>query len=195
MFFRISLLISAIFLSVTSTVAQDRSADHAAIIELRERALKALNDKNYSAAAYDLHPDFSFISVDSRRLRSAEAFQAYWEELHETVIEGIDLELSVDELTEFLGQDAGFATGTAVGTFRFKHIEDRTMEMRWSAILQKVSDRWTLRHVHFSSNLLDNPVLDAAKKGGTLFWSIVPATAALLVGLLGGWFLFRRRRA
>ena len=51
-------------------------------------------------------------------------------------------------------------------------------------------DRWLLAGYHISMNVLDNPILDAAK--GSLYRV---GGAAAVAGLLGGFLFGRRRRA
>lgn len=192
----LAIVIAAIFtFNANLSLAQDRNADHAEIIELRDKALRALNERKYDLVKDDLHSEFIFTSVDNKVFHSAEEFQAYWEELHNTVFDGIDLQLTVDDKTKFLSEDAGVATGGAVGTFKFSNLDDRTMKMRWSALLERQNDRWTLRMLHFSADLTDNPVLDAAKTAGVSILTIVPALIALVIGFLIGWIVKRRRVA
>ena len=60
------------------------------------------------------------------------------------------------------------------------------MKTRWTAVVQKDKAVWKLVTVHFSADLLDNPVLDIAKS-----FAIKAALGGLVVGLLvGGGMMF-----
>jgi hypothetical protein len=54
-----------------------------------------------------------------------------------------------------------------------------------------VKDIWTIQSLHFSSNLLDNPVLSAAQMQGRIIGAIA-GIAGLVLGAVGMWF-FRRQ--
>ncbi|MEH2022827.1 hypothetical protein [Nostoc sp.] len=67
------------------------------------------------------------------------------------------------------------------GKLSFKDGKAADMALRWTAVLQKLQDKWTIQSLHFSSNLLDNPVLNAAQQLGRIL-----AVAAGVGGFLLG---------
>lgn len=82
---------------------------------------------------------------------------------------------------------------TSDGRYTFKDGDVRQMKSRWSAVVQKDGDTWKLASVHFSTNLLDNPVLDAARKA-VQKTALIAGAIGIAVGLAIG-FLLRRRGA
>jgi hypothetical protein len=96
-----------------------------------------------------------------------------------------------DDLTTFLDEDSGVVYGTSNDHYTFSHGDVREMSTRWTAVVQKDGETWKLVSVHFSANLLDNPVIDAAKNAARRM-TIIAGIAGLLAGLVIG-FVLRRR--
>ena len=88
-----------------------------------------------------------------------------------------------DELTRFVSDTSGVVYGVSDDAYTFRDGDVRTMKTRWSAVVQKDGDAWKLVNVHFSSNLLDNPMLDAAKSyAQRMAW--IAGAVGLVVGAL-----------
>ena len=105
----------------------------------------------------------------------------------------IEVRPVADELTRFLDDNSGVVYGTSDDTFHFKDGEVRSMKTRWSATVQKEGDLWKLVDVHFSANVLDNPLLSTAKS-----YAVKLAVGGLFAGLVIGVLLMallRRRRS
>ncbi|MEH2347672.1 MAG: hypothetical protein V7K55_06660 [Nostoc sp.] len=65
--------------------------------------------------------------------------------------------------------------------------------MRWTAVLQKLQDKWTIQSLHFSSNLLNNLVLNAAQQLGQIL-AIAAGLGGFLVGAVTMLLLRRRNK-
>ncbi|HYR33657.1 MAG TPA: nuclear transport factor 2 family protein [Burkholderiales bacterium] len=174
----------------------DRSKDHEALRALLVQGADALNKRNFDAIAPNLHPNFTIITVDNRKHVGLDAFKKYYLGLFEgpgAVLKHFETKVVADDETRFIGANTGVVYGTSQETFTFADGDMRSMQTRWSAVTQKDNDRWKLVNVHFSTNVLDNPVIDGVKS----FYKKLAAGAAV-VGLLVGALLFallRRRRA
>jgi ketosteroid isomerase-like protein len=177
--------IGLIWLALTATpvLAQtdDRQVDHEAIIQTREIALDALNTRDFDKVKPYLHPEFTISTVDNQIFHSLDAFEKYWTDQLSGPIESIQMSVSVDAPTTFLSEQTGVAYGDADATFTFTDGNVRVMAMRWTAVMQKVADTWTIHSLHFSANLLDNPVLKASQQLGRI-WAIGTGIGGLLLG-------------
>jgi uncharacterized protein (DUF2062 family) len=92
----------------------------------------------------------------------------------------------------FLSDSTAISHGSAIATFSFRDGNQASMAMRWTAVLQKFQNKWTLQSLHFSSNLLDNPVLRGAQRTG-----VIEAIASGIAGFILGataMKLWRERR-
>lgn len=182
-------------LAATSVMAQEqRKADHDQLRELMRRGAEALNTRKLDAMAPYLHPDFIVVTVDNRKLRGLPEFKQYWNSLFEgkdALLKSIETKPEADELSRFLDDNTGMSFGTSDDRYTFNDGDVRQMKSRWSAVVQKDGDAWKIVSVHFSANLLDNPVLDAAKQA-VQKWALIAGGIGIAVGLAFG-FLMRRR--
>jgi ketosteroid isomerase-like protein len=172
----------------------DTEQDHQALRNLRTQAAEALNANNFAQIEPLLAKNFTLVTVDNHKFTNIQDFKAYWNGLfHDkgAILKNIKVDPQADALTNFLTPDVGIVYGVSDDTYNFTDGDTRQMNTRWTAVVKKEADGWKLVSVHFSSNILDNPVLTAAKKMS--YWY---ATGGLIVGLIIGilgMMLFRRR--
>jgi ketosteroid isomerase-like protein len=159
-----------------------------AIIRTRDIALQALNTRDFAKIQPYLHPNFTITTVDNQIFNTVPNFEKYWNQQFSSSIKDIKMQLKGDTLRTFLTPEIDIASGEAISTtgyayasFSFKDGKAADMALRWTAVLQKLQDKWTIQSLHFSSNLLDNPVLNAAQQLGRIL-----AVAAGLGGFLLG---------
>lgn len=171
-------------------LVEARPDDLESLAKTRELALEAVNTRDFDKVEPYLHPTFTITTVDNQVFHSAEEFGAYWNDQFSSTIESISLELQVDSNRVFLSPDTEVAYGSASSTFDFKSGHEETMPMRWTAVMQKVDDVWMIQSIHFSSNLLDNPVLSTAQRIGR--WvAIASGFVGVLIGAIGMWVIRR----
>lgn len=173
--------------SINAAHADEREADHAALREIMKIATEALNTKNLELLKPVLSSKrFTITTVDNQKFESLEDFSNYWKELFEgegARLVRIAVDPTADRKTEFLADSVGVVEGVSTETYHFTDGDVISMQTRWSAVTTREGDDWKLASVHFSANLLDNPLLDAAKKKITQY-VIAAAIAGLLLGLI-----------
>ena len=174
--------------------AAARADDHAALRGLLEKGVEALNKRNFDAIAPSVHPNFTIITVDNRKHVGLDAFKKYYFGLFEgpgAVLTNFQTKAVADEETRFVDRNTGLVYGTSEDVYTFKDGDVRTMQTRWSALTRKDAGGWKLVNVHFSTNLLDNPVIDGVKS----FYRKLAVGAGLLGLVVGGLAvaLLRRR--
>jgi ketosteroid isomerase-like protein len=162
-----------------------------AIVRTREIALQALNTRDFAKIKPYLHPNFTIVTVDNRIFHNADEFETYWNQQFSGPVKNITMEMKDDTSRTFLSPETEVAYGEAISTFSFTDGNQATMAMRWTAVLQKLQDKWTIQSLHFSSNLLDNPVLSAAKQLVRTV-GIVAGVGGFLLGAVV-MLLFRRK--
>lgn len=189
-----------VFVSLSgAAIAQDsspgREKDHEALRAVLAKGAEALNTRNLDLIAPLLDPEFTIITVDNRKEVGLEAFKKYYASLFEgpgAMLSKIEVRPVADELTRFLDENDGVVYGTSDETFHFKDGDVRSMKTRWSATVRKEGDVWKLVNVHFSANVLDNPLL-AAAKSYAIKLAVGGFAAGLIVGLLLMALLRRKR--
>lgn len=191
-------LLSFILLILIGVMPQnawaDSTQDLAGIARTREIAIEAINSRDFSKIEPLLHPDFTITTVDHRIFHDPQEFERYWNQQFTDPIENIAIELTGDIDRTFLSNDTEVAYGAANSTFYFTDGNVRVMPLRWTAVLKKLQTDWTIQTLHFSSNLLDNPVLKASQKQGQLV-AIASGVSGFLIGAGTIWLLRRQPKS
>lgn len=173
--------------SINSSIADEREADHAALREIMKISSEALNTKNLELLKPILSTQrFTITTVDSQKFESLEAFDSYWSALFEgekALLKRIEVAPTADRLTEFVAENVGLVEGVSTETYHFTDGDVIPMQTRWSAVTIREGKDWKLASIHFSANILDNPLLDAAKQRMTQY-IIAAALAGLVLGLI-----------
>ncbi|MEA5603064.1 YybH family protein [Nostoc sp. UHCC 0252] len=154
-----------------------------AIIRTRDIALQALNTRDFSKIQPYLHPNFTITTVDNQTFKTVPEFEKYWNQQFSSSIKDIKMQLTGDTLRTFLTPDIDVSSGEAIASFSFKDGNAADMALRWTAVLQKLQDKWTIQSLHFSSNLLNNPVLNSAQQLGRIL-AIAAGVGGFLVGVV-----------
>lgn len=168
--YKLAQLLSIVLLAIvignfpSSALADVGQGDIDAIIRTREIALEALNTRNFTKIDPYLHPQFIITTVDNQVFHTTSEFEKYWNQQFSSTIENIKMQLQGESIRTFLSPEIDVAAGGAITTFSFKDGKSANMALRWTAVLQKLEDKWMIQSLHFSSNLLDNPVLNAARQ-------------------------------
>lgn len=176
--FFVAMLLGALPLSLS---AQERENDHEALRAVLKTSKEAINTANFDLLKPILSSnDFTVITVDNRKFNSLEEFKHYWSGLFEgpdAVLSRIEINPVADEKTKFLAQNIGLVQGTSNDSYHFTDGDTRQMTTRWTAVVEKEAENWKIMSIHFSSNILDNPVLNAVKDKTQNY--------LIIVGLLG----------
>lgn len=175
---------------------EERKQDHDALRAVLEQSAQALTSRNMDLLAPIADSGLIVITVDNQKLIGLDAFRKYYNGLFDgasATLTKFETKPVADDLTRFLSETTGVAYGTTEDTFHFKDGDVRSMKSRWSAVVQKEANAWKLVSVHFSANLVDNPVIHAAKS-----YAMKLAAGAAVAGLIVGallMMLMRRKPA
>jgi ketosteroid isomerase-like protein len=173
---------------------EERKADHDALRAILTKSAEALNTRKLESVADMVHPAFTVITVDNQKLVGLEALRKYYAGLFDgpgALLSKLEVRPVADELTRFVSDTSGVVYGVSDDIYTFRDGDVRTMKTRWSAMVQKDGGAWKLVNVHFSANLLDNPMLDAAKGYAQRMMWIAGAVGLVLGALLT--LMLRRR--
>jgi len=190
----VALTLLALGLATPASAEEERGPDHEQLRALLKRGADALTTRQLDAIAPYLHPAFTLVTVDNRKLKGVGELQAYWNELFDgpaPMLKSMEAHPEADELTTFLDDNTGIVYGTSNDRYTFANGDVRDMPSRWSAVVEKDGDTWKLVSVHFSANLLDNPVIEAMKSTAQRT-TVLVGVGGLGIGLVIG-FLLRRR--
>ncbi len=151
-------------LSAAAPSGEARHSDHEELRALLKTATEAFDTREMSALAPFVAERVFITTVDGRSFTSLAEFKSYLDELNKSSVKKIEFHPAADELTTFLDEDDGVCRGSSNDSYTFADGDVRQMKSRWTATVHRDGGRWKLVSLHISANLLDNPVVDTAKK-------------------------------
>ena len=193
----VSAIVATLLVMSGGVRAQDaRQQDHEELRALLRTITQAFSGRDFQTLAGVLDPEFEVTTVDQKHFTNLNDFRAHWEQLFQgehALVRKVTIKPTADALTRFLGADVGLASGASEDNWEFSDGDIRVMRVRWTAVVRKLGGRWKLTAAHVGTDLLDNPVLAAARQGA---WRLGAGfgLGGLVVGALGGVLLARRRR-
>ena len=192
----ISALFSPIFsrgqdpATVTSAITEDPA--HAELRKLRDDLLAAMNTGNIEATLPFLHTNVVVTWHNAEVSRGHTGVRAYHNRIMSgptKIVDTFRCSVDVDELAILHGKDTAICFGSSDEHFKLANGKNLDLKGRWSATLVRENGHWLVASLHASTNLFDNPLLNLAKRAGT-----IAAVTSLVLGLVIGWFVGRRRK-
>jgi len=169
------------------------------VVELRALLVtveKAINQQDIETLEAVLHDDVVISHLDGTVAHGIPAVRAYFEEKlggSSAVLESYQVKNVSSNPAKFYGNIVT-ADGTVKDEFVFANGSALTVDTIWTATILKQEDKWKIVQLHFSSNIFDNPLLNAAKQNIMLFTAIA-AVIALIIGFFLGSFISKKRAA
>lgn len=172
----------------------EQAAAHDALRGLRDRLVKGVNDKNPDAILADLDDGILFTAMNNEVVHGKDEAKAYYTKMlvgSQRIVKDMSLAVEVDDLSILLADGkAAVAAGDATARFDMMAGDNFEMPLRWTATLHKTNGGWKLAAIHFSANIFDNPLAV-----GFRVFAYALGGGLLVIGLLIGWLIGRRRKA
>ncbi len=191
--------VSLVSLLFAVPVLAAEEADHEIHQELRGILLtvqNAVNSGNYDAMLPVLSKDIEATTITQEVMSGHQEVSAYFKKWFGPggFLKKLQMQLTADALTELSPDKTwGVVRGSAIESYTLADGRTYDMKSRWTATVVKEADgKWRLRTIHFGTNFLDNPILDAAKQA-VVKYAAVSGVAGLLVGGFLGFLLARRK--
>lgn len=179
-------------MSAQATADDPRSADHDQLRALMQRAREAVNSQDVDTLATLLAPGFAVTMADQTTVTDLAGLKGYFQRLfrgEDAILESVHIEPEADIRTQFIDGHTGINYGHSTDTYTLPGGQQLTLQSRWTATVVKLGDEWKVQAFHAGVNMVDNPILTAAKRLGYLW-----GAGGLAVGLVAGALLRRRRR-
>lgn len=171
--------------------------DHQALRTLKEQAVKAVNERDYTAAEKLLDDPFMITVVTQDSFTDMDKLKAYFEDLYTRDflrMKTVRISAEADELSEIYTGTFSVNKGSTKEHYELADGRIFDLDGRWTAVSVKQDGQWKLLAVHTGTNFLDNPVLAAIEKS-IVWFGLIGGGIGLLAGFLGGWLFTRRRGA
>lgn len=162
---------------------------HTALRALRSDIIEAISAGDIDRVLKSVHPNVVVTWQNNEVCRGQDGLKAFFDRMGKNAFKGYKVPPTPDDLTILHGGNTGISFGETIAEYSVLG-KSHEMKSRWTATLVKENDRWLLAGYHLSMNVLDNPILGAAK--GSLY---AVGGGALAAGLLAGFLLGRRRRS
>lgn len=192
-------VVSLVSLLFAVPVLAAEEADHEIHQELRGILLtvqNAVNSGNYDAMLPVLSKDIRATTITQEVMSGHQEVSAYFKKWFGPggFLKKLQMQFTADALTELSADKTwGVVRGSAIESYTLADGRTYDMKSRWTATVVKEADgKWRLRTIHFGTNFLDNPILDAAKQA-VVKYAAVSGVAGLLVGGFLGFLLARRK--
>ena len=160
---------------------------------MRDGFIDAIKKGDIERELTYLHPNVVVTWQNAEVSRGRDGVRAYLNRMlngPSKIVSDYRLDLNVDELTILYGGDTGISFGSSQEHIGLAAGTSLDYPARWSATLVKEDGKWLVASLHASTNLFENPLLAATKRV-----MYVAVAAALLVGVIVGWLVGRRRKA
>lgn len=189
--FSVSIIASAQSASAPQPVGEDPR--HNELRAVLAGLQSAINEMDIEKLKTYLDPNVNVVYQNAEVADGVAAVDAFYRRMFlgdSPVLEGYRTEVSVEQLSEFYG-DTAVAYGTISDTITYFGGKSITLPSRWTATLVRSTEgEWKIVSVQFGANVFENPLLEASR-----MMSIIAGVGGLLLGLLGGWLIARRRTA
>lgn len=188
-----ALLIALVGSTAPTISAQTNAAtpdDVKHLDELRHGLVEAFNHRDIDALLRYLDPNVVVVWQNGEINHGPEAVRQYYNRM---MVQGVVKSVSFDPVVQGRACHGNIcvSVGTLQDTFTLSDGKVLPLNSRWSATVLKSEDgTWKIAAFHASANVFDNPVINiAARKVG-----MIAGGGGLLLGLIAGALLFRRRR-
>jgi ketosteroid isomerase-like protein len=192
-------IVSLVSLLFALPVLAAEEADHEIHQELRGilgTVQNAVNSGNYDAMLPVLSKDIRATTITQEVMSGHQQVTAYFKKWFGPggYLKKLQMQFTADALTELSADKTwGVVRGSAIESYTLADGRTYDMKSRWTAMVVKEADgKWRLRTIHFGTNFLDNPILDAAKSAVVKYAAVSGGIALIVGGLLG--FLLARRK-
>jgi hypothetical protein len=166
--------------------------DHAALRALRGQLLESIQKMDIEGILQNLHPNIVVTWQNAEVSRGHQGVRDYLKRMiggANPFVKSFRTEINVDELTALYGDATGIAFGSSTDQFDLAAGQNFTLHGRWTATLIKVNGKWLVASMHASTNLFDNPPLNAAKRS-----LLIGVGVSFLIALGLGLFIGRWKR-
>jgi hypothetical protein len=176
------------------SLAADEEADHEALRQLRRVYEQAVAEDRVDLLAPHLDPEFSGVMLTGELVTGYEGMKGYWKKLKDLMGPAGRYTVTVEPDLSMLLGDIALAKGatsdvvvTDRGEYRFQSY--------WTAVCRRVGGEWKILRVQGSMDPVGNPFVKQVVATSAVWSGAGGAGLGLVLGLLGGVFIGRRRKA
>jgi ketosteroid isomerase-like protein len=172
----------------TPVTATPEDPAHQELRVLRTNVIEAITKGDFERTLSLVHTNLVVTWQNAEVCRGHKGLREFFNRVGQQTFRGYKVPPTPDELTILYGGDTGISFGSTVASYQLFG-RDYEFVSRWTATVVKENGRWLLSSYHISMNVLDNPLLNGAKKA--LYWF---GGIACLAGFALGIIVTKTRR-
>lgn len=161
---------------------------HQELRVLKATMEKALNEMDIETVIANVTEDVVFTTMNGDVARGRDGIRKYFE----TMMKGpnprvisVRAKFEADDLSRLYGRDFATSFGSSKDHYTLARGESFVVEARWSGTMVRRAGRWLIANFHYSTNMFDNPVLDAQRKVMLLVATGVAGVLMLIAFFVG----------
>jgi len=192
---RITVTLAAIFslFSLAALAAPTmQEQEHEQLRLLLKQVKTAVNEDNIDALIPLLDENFAITMVNQTLITNVAGLKEYFYKIFkapDAPVKSVHIEPEADVLTQRIDSNTGIDYGHSTDTYTLRDGRQIVLNTRWSATLVQQNGQWKIKLLHVGVDMLNNPILNATEQL-KYWWGV----GGLLIGLVAGWWLRRRRK-
>lgn len=182
----------ALFLTGGASAADAHDEDRKALLKVFDEIVNGINEQNIDRMVAQMDKNATVIWLNAEASRGHAEIQAYYRKMVNTsgtgdaILKKYLTKAKVAAPARFLGDDIAVADGTMEDEFFPIRRGPFKLNSNWSVTCVKRDGRWKILHLHLSTNVFNNELLDEVKQ---MVW--YAAGGGLLAGLALMWVIGR----
>lgn len=170
-----------------------RAEDRKQLLAVFAEVVNAINEQNIDRMVAQMDHDATVVWLNAEASRGKEAIKAYYRKMvgasPDTILSKYTTNAKLAAPARFFG-DIAVADGTTQDEF-FPHRRGPfRLDSNWSVTCAKRDGKWQVVHLHLSTNVFDNNLLDEVTKTAW-YAGIGGAIAGFALMFAIGWFMRR----
>ena len=166
------------------TPAEDPA--HAELRALRDSLMDAYEKRDIDELLKHIHEKAVITWQNGERNRGPEELREFYRKMmsgEDRIVADVKSKLTINDLSVLYGGDTAVSYGELDDEFKLTNGSQFKLHSRWTATAVREGGQWVISSFHISSNLFDNPILDAAK-GLVMTVGAVAGGTGLLLGMV-----------
>jgi ketosteroid isomerase-like protein len=180
--------------TATPPAAADE-ADHEALRQLKAVYERAISENNIDTLAPYFSDQFHGVMLTGRVVRNFDELKRFWADMRALIGEGGSYTTTLNPERSVISGDVALARGSSSDVVVTSEKAEFRFTSYWTAVLQKEAGQWKLVQVQGTIDPIDNPFVREFNRRENRVVIPLSAVGGLVLGLLAGWLIRRRRTA
>jgi uncharacterized protein (TIGR02246 family) len=165
-------------------VSPSEAEAHEGLRELQRVMETALNSGDIDAILANVDDRVIFTTMNGDVARGKDGIRQYFERMMkgpDKVVDSVKTDFEPDDLSILHGPDTAIAFGHTNDRYELTNGSSFDIQARWSGTMLRRDGKWIVGSFHYSTNVFDNPILNAQRRlftwGGIALVAIAAAVA------------------